>query len=166
MDARKASKYFAHYLCSCLYYITAVDKLDIVSFSHYDLVKCAFGEDQLWLQITANEWPDLKSEEEIKGIQKYFAHWKERNVSINISHVRRIHKSHMLLGSINCLNNFSSNHISQMQSAGIIIVLTVQTCWDHTPLTIPHFFFPNYEQKHTLNINGWSKGFIYYNQFP
>lgn len=39
------------------------------------------------------------------------------------------------------MNNFSSNHISQMQSAGIIIVLTVQTCWDHAPLTIPLFFF-------------------------
>lgn len=30
--------------------------------------------------------------------------------------------------------------ISQMQSAGIIIVLTEQTCWDHVSLTVPHFF--------------------------
>lgn len=46
--------------------------------------------------------------------------------------------------------------ISQMQSAGIIIILTLQTCWDHVSLTIRHFF-PNYVQKHTLNINSWSK---------
>lgn len=30
--------------------------------------------------------------------------------------------------------------ISQMQSAGIITVLTEQMFWDHVSLTIPHFF--------------------------
>lgn len=39
--------------------------------------------------------------------------------------------------------------ISQMQSAGIIIVLTVQTCWDHVSLTIPQFFSQIWTEAYT-----------------